>query len=117
MFERMRYVASQHKCAVLEAGGVADHVHLLVSMHASISLSELVQHMKGNASHWLHKTHPNYQHIYWRDGYGAFSVSNGHMDTVGRYIRNQSAHHRAMSVENELELLHRGAEMELDDTG
>jgi hypothetical protein len=41
------------------------------------------------------------KHFAWQRGYGAFSVCKSTLDQVARYIRNQEAHHRKMSFEEE----------------
>jgi REP-associated tyrosine transposase len=37
----------------LKIGGVQDHVHLLLSIPASLAVSKAVQLLKGGSSHWL----------------------------------------------------------------
>ena len=44
--------------------------------------------------------------FYWQDGYGAFSVSPGHVDNLVQYIANQHEHHKQVSFKEEyVELL------------
>jgi hypothetical protein len=37
----------------------------------------------------------------WQEGFGAFSYSHSHLDSVIRYIRNQERHHAKRSFRNE----------------
>ena len=46
-------IARNKNCVLDTAGGMPDHVHLLVSLHAEISLAELVDALKANSSRWL----------------------------------------------------------------
>ena len=43
-----------------------------------------------------------FRHFAWQDGYGAFSVSNSHVDAVVAYIKGQEEHHRKVSFQDEL---------------
>ena len=63
-------------CRLITAGGVADHIHLLVSLSKQASVSDTVRDMKSNSSGWVHKTYPTLQGFAWQVGYGAFAVSH-----------------------------------------
>ena len=54
-----------------------DHVHLLVELHPTVSVSALAKEVKGASSHaaaHLLRAGPSFR---WQTGYGAFSVSHG----------------------------------------
>ena len=88
--------------SLLEIGGVADHVHLLVRWRPDGSLSDLMRSVKGNSSRWMHEQFPATPFA-WQDGYAAFSVSKSAEGDVQRYIAGQREHHRARSFMEELE--------------
>ena len=44
-------IARQNKMTALEIGGVADHVHILLSLPATIPISKAMQLIKGGFSH------------------------------------------------------------------
>jgi len=54
--------------------------------------------IKANSSLWAREEG---QELEWQRGYGAFSVSASLVPAVIRYIRNQDAHHKKMSFEEE----------------
>jgi putative transposase len=87
--------------SALEIGGVVDHVHLLLSMPASLVLSKAVQLIKGGSSHWLKETFPDVVNFAWQDGYAAFTVSQSQIDDVRTYIRTQPEHHRTKTFAEE----------------
>ena len=62
--------------------GTSDHVHLLVSMPATSSIAEVMRIVKGKSSAWVHEQFPSRGTFAWQAGYGAFSVSHSHIDTV-----------------------------------
>ena len=71
---------------------VDDHVHLFVEFHPSISLSEVVQYLKGVSSYSLFKLHPELKKRYWGGSLwssGKFyrSVGNVTADTIKHYIK------------------------------
>jgi len=61
--------------------------------------------IKGASSKWVHETIglPGFS---WQDGYGAFTVSQAHVDATKEYIALQEEHHRSKPFQEEyLELL------------
>ena len=95
-------IAKENEITTLAIGGVEDHVHLLIGIPASMSVSKAVQLIKGGSSKWVHDTFPNRRDFFWQDGYGAFTVSiSGVADTV-RYIEGQTEHHRHQTFDEEL---------------
>ena len=81
-------------------GGTADHVHLLVGLKATHTLSEFVQDIKQSSSRWVHETIGT-KNFAWQQGYGAFTVSASNRDGVKEYIANQEEHHRTKSFQDE----------------
>jgi len=81
------------ECEVLAVGGMPDHVHLLVEMPPKVSVSELVQGVKGASSHLMgHELCPG-SSFKWQEGYGAFTLRKDEIAKVARYIANQKEHH------------------------
>jgi len=60
---------------LLGAGGVADHVHLLVDLGRETSIAELVRLVKSNSSRWVHKPFPVHRDFAWQNGYGVLRVA------------------------------------------
>jgi len=60
---------------LLAAGGVEDHVHLLISWRADETVSVLMREIKSRSSRWIHETFPQHADFRWQEGYAAFSVS------------------------------------------
>jgi REP element-mobilizing transposase RayT len=86
-------------------GGVADHIHLLVSLKPSHKISALLRDIKRASSLWIH-TEISCREFGWQEGYGAFTVSRSLVSIVQRYIERQEEHHRVRSFREEyLELL------------
>jgi REP element-mobilizing transposase RayT len=79
---------------VLAINGVPDHVHILIGMRPTQSLSELMQAIKGGSSIWINQKGLVKGRFSWQEGYGAFSYSKSHVDSIINYIRNQKDHHQ-----------------------
>ncbi len=86
-------------CQVLRVGGVADHVHVLCRLGRTMAVADLVKELKRNSSQWLKDR--SGEPFYWQNGYGAFSVSPGHVEALRAYIANQEEHHRTESFQDE----------------
>lgn len=86
---------------LLAAGGVADHVHLLVKFKPTIALSDAMAKVKANSSKWINDEKYPDRRFAWQEGYAAFSVSESAVDEVRRYIAHQEEHHRRMSFQEE----------------
>ena len=95
-------IARENKMKALRIGGVEDHVHLLISLPATLSVSRAVQLLKGNSSKWIHTEFPQYKDFEWQEGYGAFSIGISGVDETTKYIANQPEHHRKTTFDEEL---------------
>jgi putative transposase len=94
-------IAREHKIQAVEIGGVEDHVHMLILLPQTLSISKAMQLIKGGSSKWVHDTFPEYSASGWQTKYGVFSVSQSRVDRTIEYIRKQPEHHRKMSFKEE----------------
>ena len=51
-------IARANKMGAIEIGGVEDHVHVLLSLPSTLSISKAIQLLKGNSSKWIYETFP-----------------------------------------------------------
>jgi len=105
-------IGRNHGIAVLAAGGISNHSHLLIALPPDMSVAKAVQVLKANSSRWIHEHGIDFA---WQQGYGAFSVSSSNRDAVRHYIEHQAEHHRVRSFEGEFEVLVRKSGMEFDE--
>ena len=101
LFQYIGGIARENKMKLLSAGGVDDHVHLLISFPSTISVSKGLQLIKGNSSKWIHETFPNNRSFGWQEGYGAFSIGMSDVERTIKYILNQAEHHRKIDFKTE----------------
>jgi REP element-mobilizing transposase RayT len=94
-------IARKNRIKILAIGGVDDHVHLLLSLPADVSIAKAMQWIKGASSKWIHDNLPTHREFSWQEGYAAFSIGMSGMEQTIVYIRSQAEHHKRKSFEDE----------------
>jgi len=108
-------IARQNKMKAIEIGGVEDHVHILLSLPATMPAAKALQLIKGGSSKWVHDTFPEHRLFEWQEKYGAFSVSMSQLDKTVEYIRGQPEYHRKISFQEEFMMLLKKHRVEYDE--
>ena len=107
--EKVTYQVLQDKCRAAKGvylnglGGTDDHVHLALSIEPFVTLSELVQKLKGGSSHDVNQK-LDQKILEWQRGYGVVSFGKAHLDWVLDYIKHQREHHEHGRLQARLEL-------------
>ncbi len=86
---------------LLAINGASDHVHILIGMSPSITLSDLVRDIKNNSSKFINDKKWILGKFQWQEGYGAFSYSRSQRPEIINYINNQEEHHKKASFREE----------------
>ena len=85
-----------------------NHIHILLVLSRKYSISQIAENVKKTSSKWIKTKGPQYKSFYWQSGYGVFSISQSHVDSVKEYIAKQKEHHQKTSFREEyLKLLKR----------
>jgi REP-associated tyrosine transposase len=108
-------ILRDQKCCLVAAGGMPDHVHLLVSLARDLSVAETVRLVKSNSSLWIHQTFPQRHAFAWQSGYGAFAVSYSNIKSVRAYIAGQEEHHSVRTFQEEFREFLQRHEIEWDE--
>lgn len=92
--ELIRQVCKENEIEIMKGHISKDHIHLLVSSPPQISVSKLVQLMKGRSSRKLLMEDKNLQKQYWGQhlwARGYFVASSGNItdEMIKEYIENQ----------------------------
>ena len=98
-----------------QIGGPEDHVHILFRMSKVIDIAKFIREVKRESSKWIKTIGHELGTFRWQSGYGAFSVSLAHIDGLTQYIRNQEAHHKEESFQDEFRRLCKKYGLELDE--
>lgn len=104
---------NNHK--MLQINGMPDHIHLLIGLRPSQSLSDLMKQVKGDSSEWINKKGFTRNRFSWQAGYGAFSYAKSQLPNLIRYIQNQEEHHRKKTFTEEYLDFLKAFEMEYDE--
>jgi putative transposase len=114
LFNYIGGIVRNHSCVLVAAGGMPDHVHLLVSLSRTLAMADAVRLIKTNSSSWIHDE-LQIRDFQWQAGYGAFAVSYSNIETVKIYLANQEEHHRVRSFQEEFRELLRRHGLEWDE--
>jgi len=107
-------IARKNGFKALIVGGTENHVHVLLSLPATLPLAKAMQLIKGASSHWMNETHT--RGFAWQEGYGAFTLGISQKNDTIAYIRSQAEHHRKRSFEEEFVAFLKKNAVEYDPT-
>jgi len=103
------------KQKVYAIGGVADRIHILLSLRPDKSLSEIVKDIKANSSKWINERNLLPGKFQWQGGFGAFSYAHSQLDTIIHYINNQEEHHNQTKFKDEYHEMLQKFNIDFDD--
>lgn len=121
IYERELYMyiygfCKQHHCLLYRINGMPDHIHLLVSLHPTISVASFVHDLKITTNNYLRAYHDRYPDFErWERGYCALTYSDADKGRIIRYIVNQKEHHRKQIVREELKTILKENGIEFDE--
>jgi len=96
-----RGVLEKWNCSLVEFGGEADHVHLLVGIHPALNISELINNLKSATSK---KTRNQFRdHVdkfywkpyFWNRAYYIGSVGTVSLETIRNYVEKQGTEEKS----------------------
>ena len=106
--EEMAYAVIRRKCQTVPGvhlhriGGTETHVHLAVDIEPHVTISDLVQELKGASSHEINQRRGG-KALLWQRGYGVVSFGQAQLPWVLEYIAHQREHHATGRVQDRLE--------------
>ena len=120
--EKVTYQVLRDKCRVAKGvylhglGGTDDHVHLALSIEPFVTLSELVQQLKGASSHEVNREMEQ-KILEWQRGYGVVSFGKAHLDWVLDYIKHQREHRAKGELQPRLEISSETPQTDFEKSG
>lgn len=104
--ELYRYITgivNNYNCKMIRINGTTNHIHMLVELHQSMNLADLMRNIKQSSSMWM-KNNPNFSKFNgWGREYFAFTCSWREAPAVKNYIDSQLEHHGFVAFEDEIE--------------
>ena len=101
VFEYMSGIITGMKHKSIIVNGVSNHVHILIGLHPSKSVSETVHTIKRSSSLFINKEKLCTGKFAWQEGYGSFTYGGSQLESVYNYILNQEKHHEKISFREE----------------
>jgi len=91
----IREICGQHEVTILKGHVAKDHVHLFVSIPPQVTISRMIQWLKGKSSYKMLGEFPHLQKQFWgrhmwARGYFCCSSGNVTDEVIAEYIANQS---------------------------
>jgi len=99
----IRRSASRHNIKIIELDVQPEHIHCVVEVSFTMSVSKTLQILKGGSSKLFFEFHKKARLRYprghlWSRGKFASSVGFVQLDKVTEYVRNQSSHHETRFI-------------------
>jgi len=115
LYRYMGGVIKNNRSKPVWTNGVKDHVHILLNLHPTVALAELLKDVKVASSIWIkeNKVFPNFAG--WQEGYGAFTYSLRDEPDLIAYLKQQEEHHRRVTFEEEYRKLLLDAGIKIDE--
>ena len=115
IIEHIKNYCSRREIDVLALGGSLEHLHLLAEIPPRLSVSESINLVKGESSHWINDNDIFREKFVWQIKYAAFSVSRPHLDIVKKYINYQESYHRENTFQQEVIEMYQKFNINVDD--
>jgi putative transposase len=96
LIEILRVVCKNNNLKIISGAIDSDHVHMYLSIRPNLSISKIVQLLKGISSNKMMQEFPELQKKYWgrhfwARGYFASSVGMINHETIQNYIKNHNS--------------------------
>ena len=107
--ETYTFEVIQAKCRSLKGvyvhaiGGTDTHVHVAVGIEPFVTISGMVQEMKGASAYQVNR-HFNRKLLEWQRGYGVVSFGQRNLAWIVDYIARQREHHANGELAERLEV-------------
>lgn len=101
VFEYIGGINSNLKHKSIIVNGMSDHIHILLGLNPTISISDTVYHIKRGSSLFINNNRLCPGHFSWQEGYGAFTYGRSQLNDIYKYIENQEIHHAKKSFKSE----------------
>ncbi len=93
LYKYITGIAQNHGHKMIIINGMPDHLHIVIGMRPTQSISELLQMIKRDSSKWINENKLVSGKFQWQDGFGAFSYSRSQLPALINYVQNQEIHH------------------------
>ena len=96
MLQKIFDISKKYDFEIKTMNSDNDHLHMLVSMKPSVSVSQIVRVLKQESTVYIWKKYKQLLkhhfwkgHTFWSDGYFVASIENANEKTIQKYIQEQ----------------------------
>ena len=96
MLQKLFNISKKYDFEIKTMNSEIDHLHMLISMKPSISISQIVRVLKHESTIYIWKKYKQFlkthfwkEHTFWSDGYFVASIGNANEKTIQKYILEQ----------------------------
>ncbi len=105
----LREICAEHGITVVSGNIRKNHIHVLISVPADLSVAKVALFLKGKSSYRLQREFKELQKRYWGQhlwarGYFCASVGAVNEEMIRQYVENQSEDEKSFQVWDEEEL-------------
>jgi putative transposase len=115
VFKYMSGILTNQKHKSIIINGLSNHVHILLGLNPSISVSDTVHEVKRSSTLFINRERLCIGRFSWQEGYGAFSYSRSQISDIYNYIENQEETHKIKTFQKEYVQYLNKREMEFDE--
>ena len=115
MYYYLYTVCQDMKCVVHRIGGMPDHIHILVSLPATLTVAQFVEKIKVASSTKFKANNVFPLFDGWSSSYAALTYAFSDRGTVAEYIKNQKVHHIGETFLEEYRKLITSAGIDIDE--
>ena len=108
-------VLKNKKCHLYRIGGVEDHLHIILDLHPTQSISNLIKDIKLSTSEFIKANGLFPAFGGWQNGYAYFTYGKEAKDNLIEYVKNQEMHHHKKTYREELIKLFEEHGVEFDE--
>lgn len=101
LYKYITGIITNEEQKLIAINGIPDHIHILVGLKPTKSISDLVRDIKANSSRFINDKKWINGKFEWQTGFGAFSYSHSQLTNVINYIQNQEMHHTTKTFKEE----------------
>jgi putative transposase len=94
-------LVQNRKAKMLAVHCMPDHTHLFVGFKPSVLIADFIKEIKVESNEFINEKRWTKGKFSWQEGYGVFSYSHSHIDTVVKYVLNQEQHHQKKTFRQE----------------
>jgi putative transposase len=115
LYKYISGILKSKKCHLYRINGIEDHIHIVCSIHPSVSVSSLVKDIKVSSSLYIKQNELFLNFDGWQKSYGAFTYSIKEKDRLIEYVKNQEEHHKKINFKDEYLKLLKKHEVEFNE--